>query len=99
MPSLPHVYNIHSFDIREERNQSSIDNSLHVDKELNFTIISGVPAMLLNFRFLTLGEPYEVTCQVGVSRPHPPDSSPSLNLETPTISCQRAPVTTNRPNI
>ena len=28
MPSLPHVYNIHSFDIREERNQLSIDNSL-----------------------------------------------------------------------
>ena len=54
-------------------------------------------AMLWNFGFLILGEPYEVTCQVregGVGSTlliH----LPAVNLETTTISCRKAPVATN----
>ena len=36
--------------------------------------------MLWNFRFLTLGKPSKVTCQIGESGPHPPDSSPSCEF-------------------
>ena len=45
--------------------------------------------MLWNFHFLTLGEPYEVTCQVGEIRPFPSDSSPSCEFRA--ISCRKAP--------